>query len=44
MELWVKSVERRSLELTRTNRQLRMEAERSKRVRSAVSISTPAYL
>lgn len=32
MELWAKSVERRSLDLTRTNRQLRMAVEKGKRV------------
>ncbi len=32
MELWAKSVERRSLELTRTNRQLRNAVEKSKKV------------
>jgi hypothetical protein len=37
MELWAKSVERRSLELTRTNRQLRATMEKSKRVTSPIS-------
>jgi len=39
MELWAKSVERRSLELTRTNRQLRSAVEKTKKVHQTESLA-----
>lgn len=39
MELWAKSVERRSLELTRTNRQLRTSVDKYKKVRGVETLA-----
>ena len=44
MELWAKSVERRSLELTRTNRQLRTSVDKYKKVRGVETLAASMQL